>query len=253
MSFFVDIVTEDSFYENLTLGIVKILEGTPCVKNVQVDRRPGCDRNALVSWEQRHCCVMPDDLRNFYASIDGFLLTWSLEISGEEFPLGRLEVGSLGELKRFVGTKEQQSEAEASLAENPDLPSLSPRCRLFELGHCGNSKVYLAYVNPEEDPGIWLHHEESSRWLRLADGFTKYFRMLLIHLGLPLWQYCATGLPMPTWVEQIYLLVGPNLLPTTVKPSQSVSRTLWNEGSSNAIDPAIFKSKESKQRNARKK
>lgn len=84
MSFFVDIVTEDSFYENLTLGVMKILESTPCVKNVQVERRSGCERNALTTWEQRHCCMLPEDVRNFYASIDGFLLTWSLEISGEK-------------------------------------------------------------------------------------------------------------------------------------------------------------------------
>ncbi|XP_020706197.2 tubulin polyglutamylase complex subunit 2 [Athalia rosae] len=253
MSFFVDIVTEDSFYENLTLGIIKILEGTPCVKNVQVERRLGCDRSALATWEQRHCCVFPDDLRNFYASVDGFLLTWSFEISGEEFPLGRLEVGALAELKRFVGTKEQQSEAEASLPQNSDVPSLSSKCKLFELGQCGPSKVYLAYTGSESDPGIWLHDEKSARWFQLADNFTKYFRMLLVHLGLPFWQYCAVGLPTPTWVEQVYLLVGPHLLPTTVKPLQSVSTTLWNEGPLNSVDPAIFKSKENKQRNTRKK
>lgn len=164
-----------------------------------------------------------------------------------------MEVASLGELKRFVGTKEQQTEAEARLQENVDLPSLSPRCKLFELGQCGTNKVYLAYTSSDAEPRIWLHHEETSRWHHLADSFTKYFRMLLVHLGLPLWQYCAVGLPIPTWVEQVYLLVGPYLLPTTVTPSQTLSTTLWNEGPANAIDPAIFKSKENKQRNIRRK
>lgn len=82
MSFFVDIVTEDSFYENLTLGVVKLLENSPCVKNVKVERRSACERSALSSWEQRHCCMLPEDLKSFYASIDGFLLTWCLDISG---------------------------------------------------------------------------------------------------------------------------------------------------------------------------
>lgn len=82
MSFFVDIVTEDSFYENLTLGIMKVLEDSPCVKNVRIERRNGCDSGVIVNWEQRHCCVLPEDIRNFYISIDGFLLQWNLEIAG---------------------------------------------------------------------------------------------------------------------------------------------------------------------------
>lgn len=83
MSFFVDVVTEDSFYENLTLGVVKILENSPCVRNVRIERRNGCELGAINSWEQRHCCALPEDVRNFYASIDGFLLQWNLEIAGK--------------------------------------------------------------------------------------------------------------------------------------------------------------------------
>lgn len=82
MSFFVDIVTEDTFYENLTLGVVKILESFSCIKNVRVDRRNGCESTAIANWEQRHGCTLPEDVRNFYASIDGFLLQWNLEIAG---------------------------------------------------------------------------------------------------------------------------------------------------------------------------
>ena len=82
MSFFVDNVTEDSFYENLTLGVVKILENSSCVKNVQVDMRSACERTAISTWEQKHCCSLPEEIRNFYSSIDGFLLTWNLEIAG---------------------------------------------------------------------------------------------------------------------------------------------------------------------------
>lgn len=83
MSFFVDVVTEDSFYENLTLGVVKILEAVPYVNNVRIERRNGCEESAIVNWEQRHCCALPEDLRNFYASIDGFQLLWNLQIAGD--------------------------------------------------------------------------------------------------------------------------------------------------------------------------
>jgi tubulin polyglutamylase complex subunit 2 len=84
MSFFVDVVSEDSFYENLTLGVMKLLEANSCIKNVQLERRSPCDRAALSAWEQKHCCLLTEDLRNFYTSTDGFLITWSLEIAGED-------------------------------------------------------------------------------------------------------------------------------------------------------------------------
>ncbi|XP_057326167.1 tubulin polyglutamylase complex subunit 2 [Microplitis mediator] len=258
MSFFVDIVTEDSFYENLTLGVVKLLEASPCVKNVKVERRSACERSAISSWEQKHCCLLPDDLKRFYASTDGFSLTWSLDIAGEEFSVGRMTINEFAALKRFIGSKEQQAEAESKSQDETDIPSLGGRCKLFEIDQCGVSKIFLVYhIRPDWDaePGIWLFQDDNAagNWYHLSDSFIKYFRMMLVHLGLPLWQYCAAGLDLPTWVEQTYYLVGPHLLPTTGKPTETISATMWKDGPLNTIDPAIFKSRDNKQRNSRKK
>lgn len=101
MTYLVDVVTEDSFYENLTLGLTKILgndeklrvvfksiklfiftESTPGIQNVELDKRLPCERMQLSSWEQRHCCILPNDLRQFYLSTDGFKLTWKYEYAG---------------------------------------------------------------------------------------------------------------------------------------------------------------------------
>ncbi|KAL7287925.1 hypothetical protein TKK_0017985 [Trichogramma kaykai] len=298
MSFFVDVVSEDSFYENLTLGATKLLEANPCVKNVQLERRGACDRLALSSWEQKHCCLLTEDLRNFYTSTDGFLLTWSLEIAGEEFPIGRMEIKDLASLKRHTGmpiSKEQQQQqqqqhAESSSGSGGDSsaeassssgsiasgssnqseshkrscpPLVEPsffggsRCKLFELAECGQDcRVLLAYqLQPDQDePSVWLYRGggDSSvttgrRWYRLADSFCRYFRMMLVHLGLPQWQICAAGLQLPTWLEQVYLLVGPHLLPEVAPASQSdtTETSLWNDGPTNLLDPAIFRGKES--------
>ncbi|XP_076756095.1 tubulin polyglutamylase complex subunit 2 [Xylocopa sonorina] len=280
MSFFVDIVTEDSFYENLTLGVVKILESFPYVKNVRVDRRNGCETTTIASWEQRHCCTLPEDVRNFYASIDGFLLQWSLEIAGEEFSVGRMEIGTLSSLKRYSNSIDHQTDfvkqeshgetqnTEASsgssidLLENTnpaDLLGDGQDCKMFEIAECfpqsGTSKVYLVYrTKPEaEPPTIWLHRENTNRWCHLANNFTVYFRMMLVHLGLPLWQCCVAGLSLPTWIEQIYFLVGPHLLPSALEPTETISTSLWNNGPTNVVDSAIFKGKDGKQKNSRKK
>ncbi|XP_034945674.1 tubulin polyglutamylase complex subunit 2 [Chelonus insularis] len=257
MSFFVDVVPEDSFYENLTLGVVKLLENSPCVKNVKVEKRSPCERSSISSWEQRHCCLLPEDVKNFYTSIDGFSLTWSLDIAGEEFPVGKMMINEFAALKKFVGNKDQQAEAESKSHDDINVPSLGARCKLFEIDQCGTSKVLLVYnIRPDLDsePSIWLFHEDNvGKWYHLSDSFTKYFRMMLVHLGLPLWQHCAVGLDLPTWVEQTYYLVGPHLLPTAVKSPETVSTTLWKDVPYNTIDSIIFKSRDSKQRNSRKK
>lgn len=187
--------------------------------------------------------------------------------TGEEFSIGRMEIGSLSSLKRYIGKDRQTGPVSAhdssgiqtgnELQEDVMFSGDSRDCKLFEIGQCfpgsENGKIYLTYRSKQEQdsPSIWLHHDGS--WYHLADNFTAYFRMMLAHLGLPLWQCCAAGLPLFTWVQQAYFLVGPHLLPSTVEPTETISTSLWNNGPINVLDPAIFKAKESKQRNARKK
>ena len=50
-------------------------------------------------------------------------------------------------------------------------------------------------------PEIWFLHR-SLEWWYLASSFTDYFRMMIVHLGVPLWQYLftATGLGPETKV-----------------------------------------------------
>jgi len=51
-------------------------------------------------------------------------------------------------------------------------------------------------------PEIWFL-DRSLEWWYLASCFTEYFRMMIVHLGLPLWQYLftATGLSPETKVS----------------------------------------------------
>lgn len=169
-----------------------------------------------------------------------------------------MNINEFAALKRFVGSKEQQADADSKCPDDTDLPFFNSNCKLFEIDQCGNSKVFLVYhvrIDLDTEPSIWLYHETntSSGWHKLADNFTKYFRMMLVHIGLPLWQICAAELSLPMWVEQAYYLVGPHLLPNTVKPSETISGTLWKDGPLNTIDPGIFKNRDTKQKNLRKK
>jgi len=189
--------------------------------------------------------------------------------TGEEFSIGCMKIGCLSSLKRYIINDQQIKPSKQPIQSNnindssdginPIFPGNLSDCKLFEIGQClpgpKNGKIYLMYRSKQEQdsPSIWLHHQ-TGNWYHLANNFTMYFRMMLVHLGLPLWQHCVVGLPLPTWIEQAYFLVGPHLLPTIITPTETVSTSLWNNGPINSLDPAIFKhTKDNKHKNTRKK
>jgi len=49
-------------------------------------------RHALVAWEQRNTCMLPEDLKNFYLTTDGLLLTWKVSIDGDYFFLSIVSI-----------------------------------------------------------------------------------------------------------------------------------------------------------------
>lgn len=50
------------------------------------------------------------------------------------------------------------------------------------------------------EPRIWLL-DRCFEWHFLAPDFTTYFRMLLVHQGLPLWQFRCTPMGLTPWAE----------------------------------------------------
>lgn len=130
-----------------------------------------------------------------------------------------MEIKELSSLKRHIGvatSKDQQADGTSSTSSSsssllgegggPIEPTFGgARCKLFELAECAECKVFLAYqLQPDQDePSVWLYDPRNGKWHLLADSFCKYFRMMLVHLGLPQWQMCAANLQLPTWLEQV--------------------------------------------------
>lgn len=67
---------------NTQLFVYKYLENTPGVQGIELEKRLPCERMLISSWEQRHLCSLPEDLRQFYSSTDGFRLIWNYEYAG---------------------------------------------------------------------------------------------------------------------------------------------------------------------------
>ncbi|XP_041971411.1 tubulin polyglutamylase complex subunit 2 [Aricia agestis] len=236
MSFFVDLVSEDSFYENITLGVTQLLESDPRITNVRIDRRTPCDRVALSNWEQKHSVSLPEDLRNFYASTDGFQLNWDYKYSADEIlPVGSMHVNTLNELCMSSGLKDLVDFA-LTRQNSGSRPVLNTKSKIFELDDCRNiGKICLIYSNGSWS--IWLVTRDGA-WGWLADSFTHYFRMALVHLGLPGWQAAFASLPLIPWAEQLFLLLAPYLL-DKAEPETAISAV--SETGFNHIDPNVFK------------
>ncbi|XP_053264989.1 tubulin polyglutamylase complex subunit 2 isoform X5 [Podarcis raffonei] len=88
------------YLEKLTLGVTRILEASPGVTEVTFVEKVPAERHAIVSWEQKNACVLPEDLKNFYLMTDGFHMTWSVKFDDNPMPLGSMTINSISKLNR---------------------------------------------------------------------------------------------------------------------------------------------------------
>uniref|UniRef100_A0A8C6UJG4 Tubulin polyglutamylase complex subunit 2 n=1 Tax=Neogobius melanostomus TaxID=47308 RepID=A0A8C6UJG4_9GOBI len=192
--------------ERLFNGIFSLTENMPGVADVRFAEREPADKRSLLSWEQRNTCILPEDLRDFYLTTDGFMLNWSVKLDNESVPLGSMTVNSVSRLSPLVQP--------VSLFSRPNAPSLSDldwdddtggavspphfdsRSRVFELDSCGgNGKVCLVYNNCSpvvaQSSEVWFL-DRSLCWHFLSSSFTSFYRLMITHLGLPEWEYNYT-------------------------------------------------------------
>ena len=47
-----------------------------------VDKRP-VERPVIIAWEQRNTTLLPDDLKNFFMTTNGFHLSWSVKMESK--------------------------------------------------------------------------------------------------------------------------------------------------------------------------
>lgn len=95
------------------------------------------------------------------------------------------------------------------------------------------------------NPKIYLIEMQTLKWQFLADTFTEYQRMCVVHLGLPYWELCfAETCHLPSWAEQLFLLLAPHLLESSetrrnhryaLSPSEPI---VYNQ-----LDPLVFRAK----------
>ncbi|XP_065836842.1 tubulin polyglutamylase complex subunit 2-like [Oscarella lobularis] len=217
-----------------------------------MDRRPA-NSTDLALWEQRHRHSLPADLKSFYLTTDGLTVTWKLECNKASLSsLGRIHINSLSDLKRLRGTPRSRDASclQASLAdidlsdddcndgerERSQRPHFDHRSDLFELDTCEPyGVVVLAYGSVESAaPCIWFL-DRSLQWHWLADSFGAYFRLSVLHLGLPEWQnlFTPTGIS-PAGKKWFYLFA-----PERLRLDESTTATGSDKEQGLAATPSV--------------
>nr|XP_061814644.1 tubulin polyglutamylase complex subunit 2-like [Nerophis lumbriciformis] len=245
--------------ERLTLGITGILENMPGVTDVRLAEREPAEKRNLLSWEQKNNCILPEDLRDFYLTTDGFTLTWNVKLENECFPLGCMTINSVGRLQplhqptpvfslpnapSLADLDWEENSAECGLANATTLPHFDSRSRIFELDSCdGNGKVCLVYKNTTtgvvaQQSEIWFL-DFSLCWHFLTATFSSYYRLMITHLGLPEWQYSFTPYGPSPQAKQWASLYQPLTFRSELSLTHSAGDSILNK-----LDPTkAFKAK----------
>lgn len=223
-----DLDKTKSLLDQLNVGIITYLGKKNGVCKVDLDQRTPADRHAVLMWEQRNTCFLPEDLKNFYLTTDGYKLTWCVKMDNGPIPLGKLHINKLSQLTR-IGGSIAPSHVNPTLAdldgdsdtEDPvsgqEKPTFDNRCKVFELDPCdGYGRVCLVYKESrtggnEPQVEIWFL-DRALRWHFLSDSFVAYYRLLLMHMGLPQWQYALTDIGLSQQAQQWFNMYAPTRL-----------------------------------------
>ncbi|XP_032217949.1 tubulin polyglutamylase complex subunit 2 isoform X1 [Nematostella vectensis] len=253
-------------FDRMTLGIVRSLEKRPGVTDVRLlDRKPA-ESGIIDAWEQKNMCILPDDVKSFYQTTNGLLLQWCIKFGGSVLPLGKMEINPVASLVPLT-------KASTTMCDNPSLadidsdtdeqdenghvkPHFDSRSKLFELDPCdGFGKVCLVYKDVKAGvtickPEVWLL-DRALEWSFISNTFSDYFRMMIMHLGLPLWQYIFSDAGISPETKQWFNLYAPVRLAVDAEGKSNPAPQQANEVSTvtNKLDiNKLFKGKSDKHR-----
>ena len=184
----------------------------PGAQGVELKPSPAASSTQTAEWEVTHGVLMPDDLREFYALHDGLQLRWNVVAHGREVvPLGCIAINSLALLKpvpeRSLHNERDELRPELTAGGGSTV-------RAFELdATCEAGRVLLVFGLDlgGRKAQVWFQ-DGSSELSRLAGSFGEYFRLLVLHLGLPRWQYAYSDAGLDPTCRQWLRLMAPDRL-----------------------------------------
>jgi tubulin polyglutamylase complex subunit 2 len=219
---------------DLCESVVAYLEEVEGVRNVLLSARSGVGPGAMQVWERTHYpAQLPTALKAFLHHSDGLSLTWSIDHMGEELPLGCMHLNALKQLVRVdidpsevrhaTAPRDGAAARRAShLASRADGPEDAQELMAFDLDATAHDgRLCLLYRPPAmESPEVWFQ-DLSRSWYCVAESFADYLRLLLMHLGLPRWQYAYTDVGLDPVARQWIRLLAPHRLQAHAEKGQA--------------------------------
>jgi len=163
---------------------------------------------------------LPNDYKSFLELSEGILLKWSIKHQGEVMPFGCLHLNPLSsvipievpkELSHFQAPKrcENQND-EATVDTEGSLFECLPKA--FELDNsCPDGRIALVYLTDYSNPSVWFQ-DLGCEWNFVAANFMDYFRLLVLHFGVPHWLYAFTKTGLDPVTKQWLRFLTPKRL-----------------------------------------
>eukprot|EP00698_Gefionella_okellyi_P015453 TRINITY_DN435_c0_g1_i1.p1 TRINITY_DN435_c0_g1~~TRINITY_DN435_c0_g1_i1.p1 ORF type:complete len:310 (-),score=48.11 TRINITY_DN435_c0_g1_i1:7-936(-) len=198
-------------FDDISLSVTRFLENHQGVKNVQFFERTGVGLGDISRWERINAPFqLPDDYKSFLIIGDGLLLKWSMLYQDDLLPLGCMQLNQLDDVVPIPTDDLSDSEDDAPVADGARKRVSS--CKAFDIDNtCLDGRVCFLFNQGHSTPQIWFQ-DLSCSWHFIANTFTDYFRLMVMHLGLPHWQYAFTDVGLDAVSQQWFRFLSPERL-----------------------------------------
>ena len=191
----------------LLSSIVYSLKSHPQACDIEIMIQPPLTENDLSSWEHKHCVFLPPDLKEYFMSQNGMLLTWSIKAGNNIYRVGRVAICELNKMVLIELDHESHIKDRCKipfkifrLDENPSVGSI---CLFYQQRRSVEYNIDVFH----ERPFIGILRN-GGKMEYLTDDFTKYFRLTVAYAGIEEWTNRALGIPLSPVAKQWYYIMG---------------------------------------------
>lgn len=238
----------NSILNRITFGVIQILEKKTGVCDVGFTERGPVALAVIEKWEHKNTCKLATDLKNFYQTTDGLSIAWSVKFNGIISKLGHINICHISALKQLTIPTDVgllYPGGEPVLHDQDGRLKPCWRDKIFEISSNPEyGKTCLVFITGGHDGGeIWFL-DRSLQWHFLASTFTNFFRMLILHLGIPGWQYSFTDTGLSPETENWCNMFIPNIARGGTLSASSTRKSSLVSGQCNKLDSQkVFKQK----------
>ena len=205
-------------FNKISHSVISFLESHSGVTEIEFNERTGVVEAMINAWEEENSpYTLPNDIKSFLQISDGILLTWKIIMNNQIYPLGQMHINKLKDIRlldidRFV-LRKLGEEVDSDLSEEEEPGNI----KAFDLDNkVKDGRLALLYKDSVSKPQIYFQ-DLSGQWFFIANSFTDYFRLMVMHLGLPHWQYAFTEVGLDSSSQRWFRFLSPERLAIDIK------------------------------------